>query len=123
MPNKGNEVEELLSSTFKQIKDIVDANTVVGKPIKLSDKTYIVPVSKVNVGLISGGGVFPKGKSSNMGTSTGFNIIPIGFVSVSESIVNFIPVNTDNTTKNIIDNIFKLSEKFLEKSETIKDEE
>ena len=123
MPNKENNIDEIIDGTFKHIKDIVDANTIIGKTIRLSDNMYIIPVSKVSVGLISGGGVFPKGKSSNMGTSTGFNIVPVGFVSISESIVSFLPVNNiDSTTKNIIDNLFKLSEKIIEKNEVLSDE-
>ena len=56
----------MIENTFSHIKDIVDANTVVGKIIELGDKNYIIPVSKISVGLISGGGTIPKGKNEKL---------------------------------------------------------
>ena len=98
MPNKkqGNKdsLDKIIENTFSHIKDIVDANTVVGKTIKLNDDIYIIPVSKISVGLISGGVSIPKAKKDNMnaGSGTGFNIVPIGFITVSSGIFDFIQV-------------------------------
>ena len=124
MPNKeNNNIDDVINSTFDNIKNIVDANTIIGKTIKLSDNIFVIPVSKINVGIISGGGIMPKGNGENMGTSTGFSISPVGFVAVSDTIVNFIPVNNvDTMTKNLVDNLFKLTEKIIEKSEVDNEE-
>jgi len=107
-------IESVINKTFNHINDIVDANTVVGNTIKLSNNLFIIPVSKISVGLISGGGSLPKTKKNNIsaGSGTGFNIVPIGFVVLKESDINFIPVNTiDEASKKIIDGAFKLFEK------------
>ena len=111
-----NNIENVIENTFCHIKDIVDANTVVGKIIELGDKNYIIPVSKISVGLISGGGILPKGKNENFnaGSGTGFNIVPIGFVAISKSEFKFLPVNTSGDfNKSMLDMCFKFFEKYL----------
>lgn len=108
--NSANNIENVIENTFSHIKDIVDANKVVGNIIKVSDNNYIIPVSKISVGLISGGGEIPKQKGENLNacSGTGFNITPIGFVAVSDSIINFLPVNNCNDlSKNVLDLMYK----------------
>ena len=110
-------LESVINKTFNHINDIVDANTVVGTTIKLTNNLFIIPVSKISVGMISGGGCVPKSKKNNLnaGSGTGFNIVPIGFVVLKESNVTFIPVNTiDDASKKIIDGAFKLFEKLTD---------
>ena len=120
-----NHIENVIENTFGHIKDIVDANTVVGKIIELGDKNYIIPVSKISVGLISGGGILPKGKNENLnaGSGTGFNIVPIGFVAISKAEFKFLPVNTSGDfNKTMLDMCFKFFEKYL-KSDVAEDDD
>lgn len=121
--NLNNNVENVIENTFSHLKDIVDANTVVGKIIKVSDKNYIIPVSKISVGLISGGGTIPKQKGENVNacSGTGFNIVPIGFVAVYSNNIEFLPVNTCNDlSKNVIDLLYKFYDN-LESSKKVED--
>ena len=84
----------------------------------------LCPVSKISVGLISGGGVLPKGKNNvNAGSGTGFNIIPIGFITISNLNFNFLPVNTSSDiSKSVLDGMFKLFENLVENNEERKNE-
>lgn len=114
--NTKNNIENVIENAFSHIKEIVDANTVVGNIIKLNDNNYIVPVSKISVGLISGGGEIPKQKGENLNacSGTGFNITPIGFVAVSDSNINFLPVNNCNDLgKNVIDLLYKFYDNLI----------
>lgn len=120
-----NNIENVIENTFSHIKDIVDANTVVGNIIKINDKNYMIPVSKISVGLISGGGSIPKGKNQNqnMGSGTGFNIVPIGFVAVTQMGMKFLPVNqVSDISKSLIDLAFKMYEIFVQKDEENRNE-
>ena len=75
------------------------------------------------MGIISGGGEFVKGKGDCVGSSTGFNVVPIGFISVVDDVVNFINVgNTDSMTMTILDNLFKITEKLID-NEKVDNEE
>ena len=120
-----SQIDDIIENTFEHIKDIVDANTVVGKIIELGKNMYLIPVSKISVGLISGGGSMPKGKEQNVsaGSGTGFNIVPIGFVAVSNLEFKFISVNsTQDMSKNILDLMFKLYENSVSNKKDISDE-
>lgn len=120
-----SQIDNIIENTFEHIKDIVDANTVVGKIIELGKNMYLIPVSKISVGLISGGGSMPKGKEQNVsaGSGMGFNIVPIGFVAVSNLEFKFISVNsTQDMSKNILDLMFKLYENYVSNKKDISDE-
>lgn len=115
MSNKENNIDNIIKNTFDKIKDMIDANIVFGKNVKIGDNNYIVPVSKVNVGIISGGGVGGKSKCENMGSSTGFSVVPIGFITIINDVINFISVNAgDSLTQSILENLFKLTERIID---------
>ena len=112
---KKDSIDKIIDNTFDHIKDIVDANTVIGSIVELGANLYIVPVSRISVGMISGGGVMPKGKNNiSAGSGTGFNIEPIGFITVSNNAFDFIAVNkTSDISKNLIESIMAVYEKVL----------
>ena len=41
---------ELIKSTLEGIKDVVDANTVLGTPFTAENGTTIIPVTKISIG-------------------------------------------------------------------------
>ena len=112
-------LDKIIDNTFDKIKKIVDANTTIGSIIKLTDKIFIVPISKINVGLVSGGGEFPNKKNKNgmsAGSSSGFTITPMGFIVVNENLVNFIASNhAENNTNKLLETILNMTEKILSK--------
>lgn len=115
--SKKDSLDNIIENAFNHIKDIVDANTVVGKIIDIGNHMFLIPVSRISVGLISGGGVMPKNKNNiNAGSGTGFNIEPIGFITVTNFNFDFLPVNTtSDISKNLIESIVKVYEKILNK--------
>lgn len=50
--------ESIIQTTMSRLREIVDVNTVVGKPIYAENNTVIVPVSKVSFGFCAGGAEF-----------------------------------------------------------------
>ena len=116
MSKKENCVEDVINNTFLQIKDFVSGNVVIGKNIEILDNITIIPVSKVCVGIVSGGGVFPKGKGESVGSSAGFNIVPVGFICIVNDNFNFISTSSGDTlTQALLNNLFKLTEDLLNK--------
>lgn len=114
--NNLDSVDKLIDNTFEHIKNIIDANTIIGKTIKLNENVSIIPISKVSVGLITGGGKMPvKRKDLNsLGSTTGFTLIPIGFLTISGDNINYIPTNLqENSTGKLIEVFSMLYDKFL----------
>lgn len=114
-----NSIDKLIDNTFIRLKEIVDANTMVGSTIKLNDNLFIIPISKVSVGLISGGGEIPKNKKNSMsvGSSTGFTIVPMGFITINNTGIDFVGTSTpENSTGRILEAFMSIYEKYLNKA-------
>ena len=98
MENKQHPIGDLMSTTMQKIREMVDVNTIVGKPIEAGDVT-IIPVSKVSFGFASGGSDFTtknqKPDANNAfggGSGAGVNIMPIAFLIVKGDTVRMLPV-------------------------------
>ena len=51
-------IENIMKCSVEQIKNMVDVNTIVGTPLMTAGETMVVPVSKVSLGFMSGGGEY-----------------------------------------------------------------
>ena len=98
MENKQHPIGDLRRNTMQKIREMVDVNTIVGKPIEAGDVT-IIPVSKVSFGFASGGSDFTtknqKPDTDNAfggGSGAGVNIMPIAFLIVKGDTVRMLPV-------------------------------
>lgn len=57
---KNSRINRVVETTFKNLSSIVDVNTVVGTPINDNDGNCIIPIAKVTMGLLTGGGEYGK---------------------------------------------------------------
>ena len=83
---KKTPLNDLMDTTMDKIRDMVDSNTIIGKPIKTDDGTTILPVSKVSFGFASGGSDVGAKTNKQMfggGTGAGVSIAPIAFLVIS----------------------------------------
>lgn len=92
-----NPIENIMNSTMTNLKSLSEVDTVIGKPIPLPDGSMLIPVSKVSIGFLLGGGEYnesqPK-KSDNLpyatGSGAGISVTPIGFLHSNGTTNNFI---------------------------------
>ena len=88
----------MLETTIQKIRDMVDANTVVGQPITTSDGTTILPVSKISIGLGGSGSDFASSKVPNGqmpfggGVGAGVKVTPVCFLVVKEGNVRILTI-------------------------------
>ncbi len=101
-------IEGLMSTAMTSIKDMIDVDTIVGKPIETKDGTTIIPISKVTFGFASGGSDFGNEKTVTAGNNffgggsgAGVSITPIAFLSVYQGSVKLLSVapNTSSADK------------------------
>ena len=100
-----NKISGIIETSLEQIKNVVDANTIIGTPINTPGGTTVIPVSKIMVGFASGGVDYAKkdaptvnGKPANNnfggGGGTGLTVTPVAFLIVSaDGNVNILNVN------------------------------
>lgn len=78
---------EIIKAALENVKSMVDANTVTGTPITTDSGTVIIPVSKVFIGLATGGVDYFGKKSVSAqnfggGGGTGVTVSPVGFLVI-----------------------------------------
>lgn len=71
-----NKLTEIIEASLEQIKQVVDANTIIGTPITTPNGTTIIPVSKVMVGFASGG-IDYLGKNVKKNSESGHTVSPL----------------------------------------------
>ena len=90
-----NSVPNMMEGMLHKIREMIDANTVMGTPVTTPDGTTIIPISKVSIGFGGGGSDFATNKGGNPfggGAGGGVKVSPVGFLVVSNGNVRMIPV-------------------------------
>lgn len=122
-----NNVEGLMGVSVDKIRELVDANTVVGTPIAIGDGVTIIPVSKVSYGFASGGSDLPSKSSSDLfggGAGAGINITPVAFLTVKDGEINLLPVvSKPDTVDRLVSLVPDAVNKISELAKKKKDEE
>ena len=96
-------IQGLMNVTMEKIHQMVDSNTIIGKPITTEDGTTILPVSKVSFGFASGGTDFDGKNAANKdlfggGSGAGVNIQPVAFLVVKDGCVRTIQLSDTSNT-------------------------
>ena len=111
---------EFLKQSIAKIKELVDANTVVGDPVTTPDGVTLVPVSRVSVGFAGGGGDLVKQRDGCVGGSgAGIKIDPIGFLVVKDGVVRMLNIQPPAITT--LDRVIDLVPQLLDRAEAFID--
>lgn len=105
-----NAVNDLISNAFDKIKTIVDSSTIVGERLETPDGTVIIPISKVTVGYVVGGGEYADLSARRVanhypmsgGSSGGMSVTPVGFLIESEGEISFINVENKSLYQTVL---------------------
>lgn len=113
-------IQSIMETALRNIKDMIDVNTIVGDAVETSDGTVIIPVSKVAFGFGVGGSDFHHKHDEEQspfggGSGGGVTISPVAFMVVSKGQIKLITVNPssgiyDKILEMIPDAIDKISE-------------
>lgn len=94
--SENHPINEVLQTTMAKIRELVDANTVVGQPIETQDGVTLIPVSHLSFGFATGGSDFGKTpnvtKSFGGGAGAGVNVTPVAFLIIKDGNVRILPV-------------------------------
>ena len=111
---------EFLKQSIAKIKEMVDANTVVGDPVTTPDGVTLVPVSRVSVGFAGGGGDLVKQRDGCVGGSgAGIKIDPIGFLVVKDGVVRMLNIQPPAITT--LDRVIDLVPQLLDRADALID--
>ena len=124
-----NKIEEVMSSAMKNLRTLVDIDVVVGKPIQSESSLIIIPLTKVTMGFVSGGGEYNTELRElkkdlqypfSGGSGGGMSIRPIGFLVINQNCVDVIKIESKSAVEKLIEAVPEVA-KFISKNFTNKD--
>ena len=71
MTEKKNDLKSMMVESMEKVKEMVDANNIVGEPITTPDGVTLIPVSRLSFGFGAGGGDYGKTDTSHFGGGAG----------------------------------------------------
>ncbi len=109
--NNEHPIERIMDNAFSKMKTLIDADTVIGSPVMTGDGVSIVPISKVTMGFLTGGGEYSDMSRQTYteypfagGSGAGVSVAPIGFLVSDGKSVKMISVDD----KSVFDKILNL---------------
>ena len=102
-----------MGTSMESIREMVDVNTVVGEPVQTQDGSTIIPISKVSLGFVAGGGEYLCGtmrpQTEEMpfagGAGAGVSVHPMGFLVCSQNGVRLLSANCTSPMERIVEMI------------------
>ncbi len=120
----GNKIDEVMNSALKNIRSLVDVDVVVGKEISNNSGLVVLPLTKVTMGFVSGGGEYyselkeiKKDKEYPFagGSGAGFSLQPIAFLVIDGKTVEIIKVDQKSAIEKLIEAVPEIT-KFINKT-------
>ncbi len=105
-----------MDKTLENLKQMADGETVVGREIIAPDGTMVIPISKLSVGMVSGGGEYGlqriNGEFTGAGAGgAGATVTPLGFLLLGKFSHSFIRVDgkeEDDKWMNVLQTVAKV---------------
>ena len=120
-------INDLMETTMQKVKEMIDANMIVGEPISTADGITLIPVSKLSFGFAGGGSDFAKKPEPvgafGGGIGAGVNVTPIAFIIVKGDSVRLLHISPpaattlDRVIETVPEVIDKISD-FIDKKKT-----
>ena len=106
-------INELIQGAMDKIKVLIDSSTIIGEKIVTDEGNVIIPISKVTVGYVVGGGEYAdlstrkKNTTYPMagGSSGGVSVSPVGFLIEKDGEISYISVENKTAYQTIL-NLF-----------------
>lgn len=128
--NENAKLEGLVKTAMEKVHEMVDCETIVGKPIVTADGTTIIPVSKVSFGFATGGSDLPTKSSKDQfggGSGAGVTISPVAFIAIHNGETKLLQMTTntpyENAVVNVVPDVVDKIIDFVDKKTDKKDKE
>ncbi len=122
-PNQERPVERVMDNAFTRMRHLVDADIVVGTPVMTADGASIIPVNRVTMGFVTGGGEYSdlsKTVSADYpfagGSGAGVSVAPVGFLVSDGKTVKLISMDEKSPLDKILNLIPETVGKVIEKT-------
>ena len=116
-------ITNLIEQTMANLRVLTDNSTIFGEATYIPDGTSIIPVSKLTVGFVIGGGEYADLSNRRVatnypmagGSSGGVSISPVGFIVNTPSEIKFVSTESALISEEIMSKAFKFAEALKDK--------
>ena len=120
MEKNKNSLSEMMESSMDKVRQMVDANTIVGEPITTPDGVTLLPVSRLSYGFGCGGGDYGRNKeNTGAGCGAGVRVEPMAFLVVKGGVTRLLPVGAPAVTT--LDRAIELVPELIDRVEGLVD--
>ena len=120
---ENNKIKALIDVSLENIRSMVDVNCVIGEMLTLPDNSVIIPITKVAVGFLAGGGEYndlnSKRNFSSLpmagGTGGGYSVTPIGFFVLKDNKFKLIHADKSSAYMTLLKSVTEIMKKVTEK--------
>ena len=108
-----NKIEDVMNSAMENLRPLIDVDVVIGKAIE-KDEITIIPLSKVTMGYVTGGGEYYSELKEirketeypfSGGSGGGVSLHPIGFLVIRGTCVEILKIDSKNAVEKLIETI------------------
>lgn len=103
-------IERIMDNALIKIRSFVDADTVVGTPVTTTDGMSIIPISRVSMGFLTGGGEYSDLSAEQKsefpfagGSGAGVSVQPIGFLVSDGKSIKLVNISEKNPLEKLMD--------------------
>ncbi len=113
---KNSSIKDLIAETMENLQSLTSSSTIFGEAKILPDGTAIIPVSKLTIGFVVGGGEYADLSTRRVGTcypmaggsGGGISSTPIGFIVNTSNEIKFVSTANAALMENLMDKLTKL---------------
>lgn len=124
-------VESMLDKSIEKIKSLVDVNVIIGDPITSPSGSIIIPVSRIAVGFVVGGGEYSDLSERRVanhypmagGSASGMTVSPVGFLVETDQKISYIDVDDKSAYQSILNLVNMVMSQIKEKGNQFNEKE
>lgn len=118
-----NKIKDIMDTAMENLKPLIDSNVIIGNVIK-SGEFEIVPITKVTLGFVSGGGEYYSELKEirreteypfSGGSGGGMSVQPIGFLVIKRNGIELVKIEQKGAIEKLIEAIPEVAN-FLNKN-------
>ena len=102
-------IERIMDSAFGKMRTLTDADIIVGNPIIMPDGTTVVPISKISIGIVTGGGEYIQKQQSEYpfagASGAGMSVSPVCFLVSDGKSVRMLNVGSKSMFDKVVETV------------------
>lgn len=110
LEHKEHPIERIMDNAMSKLKGLISSDTVIGEPVRTADGLSLIPITKVTMGFLTGGGEYnTSNRESNFdypfagGSGAGISVSPIGFLVSDGKSIKIINIDDKNAFERLLE--------------------